>query len=109
GPNRKFETGKETSSDDFIIWTAYADYFFEKREEISSALADHFKLTDLFPQTERELRDELKKSQVNLDKSFDPWGHNYYVTISSDPRFGAPFTIQTYSTYEEATKKGREI
>ncbi|HYJ46086.1 MAG TPA: alpha-2-macroglobulin family protein, partial [Pyrinomonadaceae bacterium] len=109
GPDAKLETAKDSSSDDFIVWTAYADYFFEKREEMSQALANHFRLTGLFPQTEKEVRAALEKYQVTLDKSFDPWGHNYYLSISSDPRFGAPFTIQTYSSYEEAAKKGTEV
>lgn len=109
GPNRKFETSRDASSDDFVVWTAFVDYFFEKREEISAALADHYKWTGLFPQTDKEFSATLERSHVNLDKSPDPWGHNYYVATSSDPRFGVPFTIQTYSTYEDAAKKQTEV
>jgi hypothetical protein len=105
GPNGKFEAEKEASVDDFIVWTAFSDYFSEKRAEIGAALAKHLRLTGLFPQNEKE----LEKSQVKLDGALDPWGHNYYVAFSNDPRFSFGFTIRTYSTYEEATKKGTEI
>ncbi len=109
GPNGKFETSKEASSDDFTVWTSFADYFFEKRTELSTALANHLRLTGLFPQNERELRSALDKTQLYPEDQRDPWGRNYYVAFSNDSRFVAPFTIQTYSTYEEAKKQGREI
>ncbi|HEX8921898.1 MAG TPA: hypothetical protein VF766_10500, partial [Pyrinomonadaceae bacterium] len=110
GPNGKFESGKDIyTSDDFIIWTAFADYFLEKRAEVSRALANHLRLTGLFPQNEKELRAELEKARVNLESSRDPWGQNYYVAISRDARSNAPFTIQSYASYEEETKKVKEI
>jgi hypothetical protein len=109
GPNGKFETGKESASDDFTVWTAYSDYFLEKRTEISTALAKHLRLTGLFPQSETEVRATLAQSQAYLENSRDPWGRSYYVLVSNDPRYVAPFTVQTYSTYEEAAKKGKEI
>ncbi|HKC65179.1 MAG TPA: MG2 domain-containing protein, partial [Pyrinomonadaceae bacterium] len=109
GPNGKFETAKETSSDDFTVWTAYADYFLEKRADISASLAFQIRLTGLFPQNEKELRAVLEKTRINLDNLRDPWGHNYYVVFSNDSRYGAPFRVQTYSTYDEASKKGKEI
>nr|MDQ3818268.1 MG2 domain-containing protein [Acidobacteriota bacterium] len=109
GPNGKFETGKETSSDDFTIWTAYADYFLEKRADISATLAYQMKLTGLLPQNEKELRAALEKTRVNLDDLRDPWGHNYYVAFSNDPRYAVPYTAQTYSTYDDAAKKPKEI
>lgn len=109
GPNGKFETSKEAASDDFTVWTSFADYFFEKREELSLALANHIRLTGLFPQNEKELRASLDKTQLYLEDQRDPWGQNYYVAFSNDARLAAPFAIQTYSTYDEATKKGREV
>jgi uncharacterized protein YfaS (alpha-2-macroglobulin family) len=110
GPNGNFETGKENyTSDDFIIWTAFSDYFSEKRAEVSRALADHLKLTSLFPQNEKELRAELEKAQVNLDSARDPWGQSYYFAFAKDWRANAPFTIQTYSSYQAETKKGKEV
>ncbi|MDT4952673.1 MAG: hypothetical protein QOJ02_811 [Acidobacteriota bacterium] len=109
GPNGKFEASKEYISDDFTVWTAYGDYFLEKRAEISAALANHLRLTGLFPQSETELRATLAQAQTNLGSLLDPWGHSYYVLVSNDPRYIAPFAIQTYSTYEEAAKKGKEV
>jgi phosphatidate phosphatase APP1 len=109
GPNGKFETSKEASSDDFTVWTSFADYFFEKRTELGTALASHLRLTGLFPQNEKQLRAQLDKAQLNLEAQRDPWGQNYYLAFSNDARFAAPFTIQTYSTYEEETKKGNEV
>jgi phosphatidate phosphatase APP1 len=109
GPNGKFETIKEASSDDFTVWTSFADYFFEKRTEMSMALANHLRLTGLFPQNEKELQTPLDKAHITLKDQRDPWGQNYYVAFSNDSRLAAPFTIQTYSTYDEATKKGREV
>jgi hypothetical protein len=111
GPNGRFETGKDAAgSDDFTIWTAFADYFAERRAEIRTALADHLRVTGLFPQNEKELRAPLEKSRVNLEAQRDPWGRAYYVAFSNDPRSDASFTIQTYSTYEEAeAKKQQEV
>jgi hypothetical protein len=110
GPNGKFETGKDIyTSDDFIVWTAFSDYFTEKRAELRKALANHLRLTGLFPQNELELRAPLGKGGVNLEALRDPWGHGYYVAFSNDPRFAAPFVIQTYSTYEDAAKKTRVV
>jgi hypothetical protein len=109
GPNGRFETSKEAASDDFTVWTSFADYYFEKRAEISTVLAQRLKLTGMFPQNEKELRAELNKAHLKLEDQRDPWGHNYYVAFSNDSRFAAPFTIQTYSTYDEATKKRKEI
>jgi phosphatidate phosphatase APP1 len=110
GPNGKFETGKEVyTSDDFIVWTAFADYFTEMRSKLRTALANHLRLTGLFPQNELELRAPLGKGSVNLEALRDPWGHGYYVAFSNDPRFAAPFAIQTYSTYEDAAKKAKVV
>ncbi len=105
GPNGKFETTGQ-ASDDFTVWTSFTDYFSEKRAEMSTALANHLRLTGLFPQNESDLRASLDKTQIYLEDQRDPWGQNYYVTFTNDPRVAAPFTIQTYSTYEEAVKKG---
>lgn len=110
GPNGKFETGSEVStSDDFIVWTAFTDYFAEKRVEVSRALASQFKLTGLFPQNEQDLRAQLERAQVNLDSSRDPWGQNYYLAFSKDWRANAPYTVQTYSSYDGETNKGKQI
>ena len=109
GPNRRFETGNESEADDFTVWTAYSDYFLEKRAEISAALADHLRLTGNFPQSETELRATLAQSRASLESLRDPWGQSYYVKLYNDPRYSAPFTIQTYSTYEDAAKKEREV
>jgi phosphoribosylformylglycinamidine (FGAM) synthase PurS component len=109
GPNGKIETGKEASSDDFIVWTSFADYFQEKRAELTTALANHLRLTGLFPQNEQELRSSLDKTQLYPEDQRDPWGQSYYVTFSNDPLSATSFTIQTYSTYNEATRRGREI
>jgi uncharacterized protein YfaS (alpha-2-macroglobulin family) len=108
GPNGKFETGKEHSVDDFTIWTAFSDYFVEQRTKLQTALANHLRLTGLFPQNEKELQAPLEKSEINLEAQRDPWGRSYYVDFSKDPRFGYGFTIRTYSSYEEATKKGKD-
>ncbi|HKQ99394.1 MAG TPA: MG2 domain-containing protein [Pyrinomonadaceae bacterium] len=108
GPNGKFETADEDSSDDFVIWTAFSDYFAEKRAEVSSALADHLRLTGLFPQNEEELRAPLERAQVNLEAERDPWGRGYYTTFTNDPRYAAGFSVRTYSTYGDATKQARE-
>lgn len=109
GPNGKFEASKEASSDDFTVWTSFADYFFEKRAELSLALANHLRLTGLFPQNEQELRASLDRTQLYLEDQRDPWGQSYYVAFSNDARLAVPFAIQTYSTYDEATKRGREV
>lgn len=109
GPNGRFETGRETSPDDFTVWTTFADYFFEKRTEISSSLADHLRLTGRFPQNEKELLALRENSEINLDALRDPWGRNYYVAFSNDPRYATGFSIRTYSTYDDATKKTNEI
>jgi hypothetical protein len=101
GPDGKFATRVEESSDDFTVWTSYSDYFAERRAEISSSLADHLKRTGLFPQNETELRAALARSGVNLDQLRDLWGRGYYVTFAS----GEPFRIQIYKTYEEATRR----
>ncbi len=109
GLNGKFETSKEAMSDDFTVWTSFTDYFFEKRAELSTALANHLRLTGLFPQNEMELRASLDRTQLYLEDQRDPWGQSYYVAFSYDARFAAPFTIQTYAKYDEATKRGREV
>ncbi|HUQ32047.1 MAG TPA: MG2 domain-containing protein [Pyrinomonadaceae bacterium] len=110
GPNGKFETGKEVyTSDDFIVWTAFEDYFKEKREELRTALANRLRLTGLFPQNEMEMRAQLDKGGVKLEALRDPWGHSYYLAFSNDPRFAAPFVIQTLSTYEDAAKKVKVV
>ncbi|HJU54091.1 MAG TPA: alpha-2-macroglobulin family protein, partial [Pyrinomonadaceae bacterium] len=69
------------------------------------SLANHLKLTGLFPQAEGEARAVLAKSGVSLEQLRDPWGRGYYLTLSNDPRRAAAFRIQTYSTYEEAARK----
>jgi hypothetical protein len=104
GPNGRFETTVDASSDDFIVWTSSADYFSKKRAEISAALASHLKLTGLFPQNEKELSAGLDKAELSLDALRDPWGQKYYVAFSSDSRFGAPQGIQTYSSSGQTTK-----
>ncbi|HWT02383.1 MAG TPA: MG2 domain-containing protein [Pyrinomonadaceae bacterium] len=105
GPDGKLSARGEESPDDFTVWTSYSDYFAERRAEITSSLADHFKLTGLFPQNETELRAALSKSGVSLRQTRDLWGRDYYVVFTNDPRRAAAFRIQTYSTYAEATRK----
>ncbi|HYG81520.1 MAG TPA: carboxypeptidase regulatory-like domain-containing protein, partial [Pyrinomonadaceae bacterium] len=105
GPDGKFAARGEESHDDFTVWTSYSDYFAGRRAEISSSLADHLKLTGLFPQSETELRAALAKSGISLEKTRDLWGRGYYVVIRNDPYRAAAFTIQTYSTYAEATRR----
>jgi hypothetical protein len=109
GTNGKFEAAQDGSSDDFTVWRTLTDYFAGDRSRLTASLAEHLNRTGLFPQNEKELGQALQKSGIRLELLRDPWGHDYYLTFSNNPRYAAAFTIQSYKSYQDEEKKRVEI
>ncbi|HEU4597802.1 MAG TPA: alpha-2-macroglobulin family protein [Pyrinomonadaceae bacterium] len=83
GPNKVFEEGTNYSGDDFTLWTSITDYFTEARSRVDSALDAHLRAGHGFPQTERALREALRRSGVTPEELRDGWGRGVYATFGN--------------------------
>lgn len=109
GKDRRFETGRNASTDDFTVWTSKVDYFAGTRSKIDAALASYFKQTNRFPQTEGELRQALGRGSIDFDTLRDPWGNRYYATFNTESRYGDRVRIISFSQYQKEAQQRIEV
>ncbi|MFN7946532.1 MAG: MG2 domain-containing protein [Blastocatellia bacterium] len=105
GENRKFETERPWSADDFSVWSASIDYFADSRARIDAALSRHSGATGNFPEKDDELRAVMKANDIAFDQLRDPWGGSYYTVFSTAFRYSDRVVIR----YSEEAKQKNEI
>ncbi len=111
GPDKEFEIGDQSfSGDDFTIWTSSIDYFADVRARLDTTLTQQLKDTNRFPQSNRDLLESLRTSDLAFESLRDPWNHSYYAVFKVQPfyadrvkienraRFGEPQVQQTQLT-----------
>jgi len=108
GPNRRLEHGGG-AADDFLIFTAQADYFADRRAQIDAALTAYFKADKRLPQNDAELNEALRQSHIARADLRDGWGRPLYATFKSESRFGDRVRIYSYAAFGEPARQKTEV
>jgi hypothetical protein len=90
GPDGKFTTtpgGPWSKGDDVLEWTSLISYFAVQNAAIQQGLAEHFALTQRFPQNEAELAPILESARLGPEQLLDPWGRPYRFSFSEKGRY----------------------
>lgn len=109
GPDKKFRTPGDYSSDDVPEWTSSVQYFVEETAELENALDDHYARTGEFPKTKEELTPVLEAAKLTGDRLLDPWGKPYRFEFFSNKRYWDRAETKTYAEYQGHLKKKTEI
>jgi hypothetical protein len=109
GPDRRFATDPDVPEDDFTIWTAQIDYFTELRTRIEQILNNKLNSTGKFPQSDGELREALRDSELPLETLADPWNRPYYAVFKTDSVYGDRLQIENRAAYGNSPTQQTQI
>ena len=90
---------------EFTVWSSKIDYFAENRWNIDTTLANRLKETGSFPANENELHGALLPAGIDTSALRDPWSHPYYFVFQSNSFYGDNVTIESRSTYNQASSQ----
>lgn len=99
GPDRRFTSDPNVQEDDFTIWTAQIDYFTDLRTQIEKILNDKLTATGKFPQSESELREALRDSELPFESLRDPWNRPYYPVFKTEAVYGDRLQIENRAQF----------
>jgi Alpha-2-macroglobulin family/Carboxypeptidase regulatory-like domain len=105
GPDGIFDSDTLHSYDDVQEWTSSTRYFTAERDELERELAEHFKATKQFPQSEEELQPLLHAAKIEGGRLLDPWGRPYHFTFSKRSRYTDSVTVHAYYEYKNPQEK----
>jgi hypothetical protein len=84
-----------------VVWTDRVDYFVKSRENINKVLTAHLNSGGVYPTTDAEFKNVLRKAGVDLDALRDPWGHAYHVVFEKMAQYSDRVKIQQTSSSGE--------
>ncbi len=109
GPDGIFDSKTKPSWDDVDLWISNIHYFIAENEALNSALAEHFKATGTFPQSNDELKPILELAKLTPDHLLDPWGHPYRFTFSAKSIYSDRLTIRDVRSYSDLSTQTKKV
>lgn len=100
GPDGRFSSSSEPSTDDVLISKSVIGYFNDTREKMDAALQQYYHDQGRFPQNQNDLTAAFRKVGIDWDSLRDPWGHPYYATFRQQARYSDSVVVQSYSEYQ---------
>ena len=109
GPDKKFRTRGDYSSDDVLEWTSSVEYFVEETADLERAFDEYYARTGEFPKTAEELTPVIEAAKLTADRLLDPWGKPYRFEFFSNKRYWDRAETRTYAEYQGELRKKTEI
>jgi A-macroglobulin TED domain/Alpha-2-macroglobulin family/Carboxypeptidase regulatory-like domain/MG2 domain/A-macroglobulin receptor binding domain/Macroglobulin domain MG3/Alpha-2-macroglobulin bait region domain len=98
GPDGRFE---DERSDDFEVWKTLNDYFTADEGRIQAIFSHYTGEKKVFPQSEAEFKEILKRGGVNFESMRDGWNRPLRLSYSFYSRFADKAKTEMVSKYGE--------
>lgn len=100
GPDARWGT-----ADDLVLAEFSGFYFHGAEHKIGQAIFAQ----SGFPKDEAGVRSRLRDAGVDFDSLRDPWGHRYYIAVSTEDFWSDNIEIYTYAEYQRRIEERRAV